>query len=347
MAYFTKLSKKLYIMIIAVSAAVSFFVLFYMHKHNNAAVSHISQQIYEVLDLYRVPYDIDAHSIDLTIDTTPQAIQGVEQCIQNITHFVAYNRPIQMLLVGFPFKSSNREQKVLGHLPDMAERKSLEYLQEMLNKIKKAYKPGAKVLIFCDGIPFADLFEIPIADVIAYEKALKLLAADMHDITLFTSEDMIKMHKLTSISQIVEFIDQYEPSNEQFKASLQEVPKTTLKRFALELDHPQGHKLIEKYTLQDIVMRLLAREMRLRTYLTHVFPSPTFFRLTVHLSTDVSKKFGIRLSPTSDITPYHGILVEEADGTWVIRFKKDVNEHQYIVHSRVINGVTCTYFKHK
>ena len=319
---------------------------FFIIKHKSTSLD-ISKQLYTILDKYRVPYDIDKHSIDQSVDITPQAVTGVEQCIKNIEYFVAKNQPINMLAVGFPFKSGNQEKKVLGYLPDMAERKSLEYLQHMLNEIKAIYKPGAKILIFTDGIVFAEFFEIPIANVIAYEKALKLLLLDLPDITLYTSEDMLRSYGLTSVADIIKFIDQYGPSDAQFKADVKEISETALKRFALELDHPHGQLILKKSSLEDITTRLLAREMRLRTYLMQAFPSSEYFRLTVHLSPDVSKKFGIRLSPTSDITPYHGVLVQEADGAWSIRFKKDIDSQQCPLSSELINGVTCYYFKCK
>ncbi len=323
-----------------IGAAILVAVAYFKKSKKDAA-----QQIYTVLERYRIPYDIDTRSTDHAADTKAVPAQGVEKCLQNIAYFTANNRPVNMLLVGFPFKSSNQEKKVIGALPDMAERKSLEYLQNILNEIKAVYKPGASILIFCDGIFFAEFFGITPDTVTQYEQALKALAADLPDISIFTAQDMLKANQLSSSDQLIQLIDTFEPSDAQFKAQLNSIPQTALKRFALELDHPQGRLLLKKHSLEDIVVRLLAREMRLRSYVAKEFPSPQFFRLTVHLSPDVSKKFGLRLSPTSEITPYHGVLVEEADGSWEIRFKKDIDMKQYHLESKLINGIPCGYFK--
>ena len=323
----------------------SIVVYAYIMHHTRDDVFDNSCQIYQVLDHYRITYDIDKHGVDSTADTTPIPAQEVDKCIQNIAYFIAQNRPIAMLMVGFPFKSANEEKKVLGRLPDMAERKSLEYLQGMLNDIKKVYKPGANILIFCDGIPFAEFCGISMDAVINYEKALKALAADLPDISLYTSQDMISHYKLALAEAIIPFVDRYEPSDAQFKQTLKVVPETALKRIALELDYPEGRVLIKKHGLENIVVGLLAREMRLRTFLTTAFPSPDFFRLTVHLSPDVSKKFGVKLSPNSDVTPYHGTLVEEADGSWAIKYKKDIDVSKYIMQDKVVNGVDCWYLR--
>src|ERR1700733_1414481 len=322
---------KISMTLIAILAGASIALYLIKQQHDSAARA---DQIYKVLDHYRIPYDIDKRSIDATASTAPVAVQGVEQCIATIAYFVRNDQPITMLLVGFPFKSSNREKKVLGKLPDMAERKSLEYLQQICNEIKQVYNPGAKILIFCDGIPFAEFFGISFADVVAYEKTLRLLSNDLPDIALYTSADMLKDHGFTTESQIVQLIDSYDPSDAQYRASLSAgIPETALRRFALDLDSKEGRLLVKKYTLEDIAFRLLAREMRLRAYIAKTFASPDFFRLTVHVSPDISKKFGIRLSPTSDITPYHGVLVEEADASWSIRFKKDVDTKRYSLRS--------------
>ncbi len=319
-------------------------VFFAYHTRNRSLTT--ARDIYSVLDHYRITYDIDNHSMDSTSSTTPVAAKNVEQAVKNLDYFVAQNLPIKMLLVGFPFKSGNQEKKVNGYLPDMAERTSLEYLQGMLNEIKAIYKPGAHIHIFCDGIPFAQFFGIPIKHVVAYENSLKALAQDLPDMSIFSSQDFMQKYGLASAHDIVQFIDRFEPSDEEYRKELKAIPNTALQRFALELDHPQGQKLIKKYTLKDIVFRLLARETRLRNYIAKTFPSPEYFRLTVHFSPDVSKKFGIRLSPTSDVTPYHGVMVQE-DGTWSIRFKKDVDEEQFVYDTMTVNGVVCGYYRKK
>lgn len=318
--------------------------IFSLMKHKNDILKQ-SQRIYTILNEHRIEYDIDEHSINSTSDTATQASVGVEQCLQNISYFVTRNKPITMLLVGFPFKSNNVEEKVISTLPDMAERKSLEYLQEIVNEIKKVYSPGAKIMIFCDGIPFAEFLGIPFDQVTLYEKTLKQLAADLVDITIYTSENMLNTHTFSNLLEIINHIDQYPPSDKEFKETLKSIPETILKRIALELNYPQGKLLLKKHSLEDIVIALSAREMRLRSYIAKAFPSPDFFRLTVHFTKDISKKFGIRLSPTSDITPYHGTLVEEIDGSWAIRFKKDIDKDYYQLQSRLINGIKCNYFK--
>ena len=320
-------------------------ILAYIITQKTSKNLPIQEQIYGILHSYAITYDIDKQSVNSGIDTEVPLIKGVQECIDHIAYFTNKNQPIRMILVGFPFKSGNQEKKVIGNLPDMAERKSLEYLQKMLNAIKSVYDPGVSLLIFCDGMLFAEFFGIPINHVLEYEKALKKLAIDLPDITMFTSQDLMQKHSLTNASEIIAMIDQYEPTDQQFKTETKILPETALKRISVELDYAQGKEILKKNSLESIATKLLTREMRLRNYIAGAFGSPSFFRLTVHFTADISKKFGIKLSPTSEVTPYHGTMVEEKDGSWEIRFLKDIDASLYKLTGDYINGIECLYFK--
>lgn len=343
----TIFSKNVFAAIGAFCILATLFAIFGLAYFKRKAHRNLADQVYAVLDQYRVTYDIDKRSTDPSITTAPQIAKGVDGCIGQLVRFVEREQTIPMILIGFPFKSANHEKKTIGALPDMAERKSFEYLQTMLDQIKAVYPPGATITIFCDGIPFADFLGISSAEVIAYEEALQKLAVDFSGIRILPSSWMLQEYGWKSVDEINGFIDTYPPTNADFKAGLKEAPTTMMNRLAVEFDHAQGKQLLAKISLEDRVIGLLAREMRLRSYIAEKFPANKFFRLTAHLSEDVGKKFGIKLSPSSDITPYHGVLVQEADGSWIIRFKKDVDSREYKLVSQNINGVVCWYFTKK
>ena len=50
-------------------------------------------------------------------------------------------------------------------------------------------------------------FSIPLAEVVAYENALKLLATDLPYVKLYTSADLMRNNRLTNLSDIPAFID--------------------------------------------------------------------------------------------------------------------------------------------
>lgn len=331
---------------LAVLAAVILLGFYHTNQNKNKNLK-LAQEIYQIIDHYKVTYDIDKHSVDVTASIAEEMVAGKEQCIQRILNFVAFDRPFTMVILSFPFKSGNQEKKVLGSLPDMAERKSLEYLQQIINEINAIYKPGASLTIFCDGIMFAECLGIPMQAVIAYEKGVKALAKDLHGIRLYTSEEMLKENKVDSIDQMLSLLNRnYHTQGSESESVLIKNSDTTFKRVAFELDYPAGHEHIKKYRFEAIFKKFMEQEKRLLSYAAQKFPSCDYFYLTAHFIPDMSKEVGIKLSPTSDITPYHGVLVEEKDGSWALRFLKDVDRRLYTLSSHYINGIECLYFKH-
>jgi hypothetical protein len=73
---------------------------------------------------------------------------------------VRAGRPIRMVLPAFPAKSPNSD-KVLGHLPDLAEELSVGFLEALCARIGEVYPPGAHLVICSDGRVFNDLLGIP------------------------------------------------------------------------------------------------------------------------------------------------------------------------------------------
>lgn len=85
--------------------------------------------------------------------------QEQEQVQVQVRSLVQANDTIQLTLPAFPCKSPNSD-KVLGTLPDMAERMSLRFLRQLCDEIEKVYVPGARVLICSDGHVFGDLIQV-------------------------------------------------------------------------------------------------------------------------------------------------------------------------------------------
>lgn len=77
-------------------------------------------------------------------------------------------QPITFVLPAFPGKSPN-PAKVLGPLPDMAERCSLEFLGHLCDRIRRHYSPGARIILCSDGRVFGDVVGFRDEDVTAYQ----------------------------------------------------------------------------------------------------------------------------------------------------------------------------------
>jgi pyoverdine/dityrosine biosynthesis protein Dit1 len=77
-----------------------------------------------------------------------------------IADMVAKKQPILFLILGFPWKSPNLD-KVLGDLPDLAEKIAIDTLGGFCNAINAIYPHGSRLVLLSDGIIWNDLFDVP------------------------------------------------------------------------------------------------------------------------------------------------------------------------------------------
>lgn len=79
---------------------------------------------------------------------------GFETFLPIVKGQVERKEPVLMLLPGFPFKSPNTKDKVLGVLPDLGEELALKHLDGLCEKIKAVYEFGAECHITSDGLVY-------------------------------------------------------------------------------------------------------------------------------------------------------------------------------------------------
>jgi hypothetical protein len=79
---------------------------------------------------------------------------------KRVGEMVAAKKPIVFLILGFPWKSPNLD-KVLGDLPDMAEKVAIDTLGTFCNAINAMYEHGSRLVLLSDGIIWNDLFDVP------------------------------------------------------------------------------------------------------------------------------------------------------------------------------------------
>ncbi|KAI9676075.1 MAG: hypothetical protein M1817_000818 [Caeruleum heppii] len=86
---------------------------------------------------------------------------------------------IRMVLPAFPFKSPNRNDKVLGSLPDLGEELALAHMNGLCESIAEVYEQGANVYVTSDGLVYNDLLEVSDEDVWTYGETLRQMCADL------------------------------------------------------------------------------------------------------------------------------------------------------------------------
>ncbi|MBX9976679.1 MAG: isocyanide synthase family protein [Alphaproteobacteria bacterium] len=295
----------------------------------------LSQDILNIFKEYVLLYDIDKKSAGLTVDQAPSIPFGFDSLLKKIHALIIQNKPILLTLVGFPYKSSNIKDKVLSTKADGAERYALTYLQGFLNKIKKVYPPGATLMIFTDGFVFCDLEKVSDNVVIQYEDDLKTLAKDLPDIKVITMRDLCPGKTPAEIRQL---LAKEEPSFESFKATLAHTEKCKddvdvfTKWMAMEL----ALLNLSEEERAMIAFKETHRGRQFSQFLKTYRPKETI-ACSVHYQKDVGAKVGLKLS-NSDITPWHGVLVEMDEGPHITHLNT-INMSDYNVTTQVVNDL--------
>ncbi|RLN96739.1 hypothetical protein BBJ28_00024031, partial [Nothophytophthora sp. Chile5] len=133
--------------------------------NKDAAVAHFLTQF----------SDIQSH---FDAQTDVFETQGKSFLQDTIARFVDRKEPILIVLPGFPTKTPNHADKVLGVLPDRAEEIALARLEKFCLSIEDVYPVGCKVTIFSDGRVFGDIVGAPLEAIRAYKNELKAMVKD-------------------------------------------------------------------------------------------------------------------------------------------------------------------------
>lgn len=109
-----------------------------------------TQQILGVFEGYRMePTPLD------------QYLQvGRDILADKLDKFVQAGDKLKFVMLGFPFKSTNTRDKVLGDLPDLGEELTLQNFARFNADIQKVYSPGVDIGIASDGYIFNDLLGV-------------------------------------------------------------------------------------------------------------------------------------------------------------------------------------------
>ena len=292
---------------------------------NSAKSKVIGEQILKHLFRYR----------RLSSDTGRCAQEPCPMCLAphlpKIEFFIEQEKPIHFILPAFPAKSSNK-QNVLGSLPDMGERISLQFLQSLCDRIRDFYAPGAQITICSDGRVFSDLVYVKDEDVTAYGREIKNILDDINAdaINVFNLEDLFGELSFDEMRQklVLNYAD----------------PIETI-RFQVKND-PNERNLfngIHRFLFEDyLVLQPFKSRNKIRTeskksaygviQRSHAWSAlvakqfPQALRFSIHPQPVHSEKIGIHMIKTQDAwgTPWHNVAVY--DGKQFLLMKRSQAE---------------------
>ncbi|ASZ15041.1 pyoverdine biosynthesis protein PvcA [Chitinophaga sp. MD30] len=244
--------------------------------------------------------------------------------ISKIVTSILQGKPVSFVLPAFPGKSPN-PSKVLGTLPDMAERYSLVFLNDLCKSIEKIYPPGAHILICSDGRVFSDIIGMKDADITAYQREIDAIITrlDLTNLSTFNLDQLYTGQDFDCMRQ--ELLDVFG----QPIALLKEKVRRGANEYASREDREANRMYsgITKFLFEDALFpgqlksrNEIQKDAKVRAYgviqrsnawsnlIAGQFPEHV--RLSIHPQTCGDLKLGIRLSAESRITPWHGVALD-------------------------------------
>ncbi|MBC7387450.1 MAG: L-tyrosine/L-tryptophan isonitrile synthase family protein [Cryobacterium sp.] len=261
---------------------------------------------------------------------TDCALSPCESCLEphlaKIISAVNQNQTVTFVLPAFPGKSPNLE-KVLGILPDMAERQALLFLQGLCDRIQNLYAPGAHIILCSDGRVFSDVVGMRDEDVTAYQRELTRMIKEL-DLSSISTFDLDDLYEGLNFDEMrARLMTVYGEPLDVLKAAVSRGGK--LSGFSVEDE--ESNRLycgITRFLVEDSTFpgqkrsrTSIQKECRTRAY--HVIQRskawgdqlearfPDAVRLSIHPQTCGAKKLGIQLvTPDAWLTPWHGVAVK-------------------------------------
>ena len=248
--------------------------------------------------------------------------------LNKVSTAIKQKKKIRFILPAFPGKSPN-PSKVLGHLPDMAEKKALIFLNDLCKQIQKIYEPGAVVIICSDGRVFSDVVGISEKHVTAYQIEIDNIIENLNltKLSTFNLDDIYDcIHMDNDFNQArTELIDSYGQDLASLKDKVKKGGKNSnnteeieanlmycgLTRFLVEdLMHPEqtrSKSSIQKECKEKAYLAII-RSNAWTSLIAEKFPEA--IRLSIHPQICGSQKIGIQLLGTETwTTPWHAVAV--------------------------------------
>lgn len=255
---------------------------------------------------------------------------GKARLADKMAPYIAAGVPIEFVMLGFPFKSMNTRDKVIGVLPDLGEQITLDNFVTFNNRVKEVYAPGVRVNIISDGLIFNGLEEIADSTVMDYYEANKDMsktacinwynARDFYSSRLSNNE--IRSKIITQFGITPEKLEQEILTNPDVNFLYRGMIKFTGLDIAIK-DFPSQHQLQkaakkmarEMMMLNEAYSNLIATEFK------------DYVRLSMHPSVNDGAKYSFQLIPGPKekvwTSPWHCAILVDKAGDYVTVHRKD------------------------
>lgn len=247
--------------------------------------------------------------------------------------FITANKPIGLVMLGFPFKSMNTRDKVLGEVPDLGEEVALQQFMAFDAMVRTVYPPGIDMNIASDGYIFNDLMGVFDNVVRKYE--------DINNGFIYQSP--VRIYNLMHFYPNMRLDDARDSLMDHFGITHAELDY----RILTDANTTSLYNGMMRFMEQDLAIRpydsknqlhkaakKMAREMMVRNEAFSALVNKEFagyIRLSMHPSTNDGKKFSFQLVPSNNAkhSPWHSVVLVHSDGTLETIHRKDAVEKGY------------------
>lgn len=257
---------------------------------------------------------------------------GKEILKTKLSPFVSANKAIDFVMLGFPFKSTNIRDKVIGVLPDMGEELTIKNFKAFDDQIKAVYPAGAQIHIVSDGFVFNDILGVEDRTVIEYKE----VSQDMAQASPVNFYDLNDFYKSGTLA------DKREKAVSQFGIT----PEKLEQEILLNPDVNYLYRGMIRFMEEELAMKTfpsrnqlqkaakkLTREMMFRNEAYSNLVRNEFspmVRLSMHPSVNNGAKYSFQLipSPKAHHSAWHCAVVQSSDGVETMH-RKDAETAGY------------------
>lgn len=257
----------------------------------------------------------------------------VDSCLaphlQRIEKSITAGETVTFVLPAFPGKSPN-PGKVLGPMPDMAERQSLAFLNDLCLRIGAVYSPGARIVLCSDGRVFSDVVGMKESDVSAYQREISAMisALGASALSTFNLDDVFPDCGFDTMRE--RLMAAHSMPLAELRAAVRAGGEAQrmycgITRFLVEdatLPGMQISRTALQKSCRERAYQVVRRSKAWDGLLATIFPDAV--RLSIHPQSCGSRKIGIHMMATSDgwLTPWHGVAAL-VNGNFVLLKRRD------------------------
>lgn len=249
---------------------------------------------------------------------------------QKMMGFIGRNLPIEFVMLGFPFKSTNTRDKVLGVLPDMGEQLTIENFKRFNNSISEVYSPGVKINVVSDGLIFNDLLGVEEMVVEEYKERSLDMAKDLP----FNILDLKDFYSTNLDTARAKVMGEFGFSEERLASEILINPDTNwlYKGMIRFMEQELATKTFPSSNQQHKAAKKLAKDMMLRNEAYSALVRKEFkdeIRISMHPSVNNGSKFSFDLIPGGHHSAWHCSIVMDDDKNVQTMHRKDAEALGY------------------